>query len=121
MSYPRKRDSTVPDQARQLRWWKTRLGHYALADTTPALIAEYRDRLKRGRAGATAVRYLAVLSYAFTVAIREWQWCAGNPVLKITKLREPRGRVRFLSDQERHQLLGACQASRNHTWIPSWS
>ena len=32
---------------------------------------------------------------------------------KITKPREPRGRVRFLSDQERHQLLKACQASEN--------
>ena len=36
-----------------------------------------------------------------------------NPVRKITKPREPRGRVRFLSDEERHQLLEACQASRN--------
>jgi integrase len=32
---------------------------------------------------------------------------------KVRKLKLPRGRVRFLSDEERHQLLEACQASRN--------
>jgi integrase len=110
---PHKRPSTIPDQERQLRWWKARLGHYALADITPALIAEYRDRLKCGRASATVVRYLAALSHAFTIAVREWQWCDDNSVRKITKPREPRGRVRFLSDQERHQLLQACQTSRS--------
>jgi integrase len=31
----------------------------------------------------------------------------------VTKPREPRGRVRFLSDQERHRLLGACRESLN--------
>jgi integrase len=114
---PHKRPSTVPDQERQLRWWKARLGHYALADITPALIAEYRDTLRRGttkrRANATVVRYLAALSHAFTMAVKEWQWCDDNPVRKITKPKEPRGRVRYLSDQERHQLLAACQTSRN--------
>src|SRR5262249_7422672 len=117
---PDKRPSTVPDQERQLRWWDNRLGHYVLADITPAMVAECRDTLRRDktrrhtrRANATVVRYLAVLSHAFTMAVREWQWCDDNPVLKITKPKEPRGRVRFLSDQERHQLLEACQASRN--------
>jgi integrase len=122
---PHKRPSTVRDQERQLRWWKARLGHYALVDITPALIAEYRDTLRRGtakrRANATVVRYLAALSHAFSVAVREWQWCDDNPVRKITKPKEPRGRVRYLSDQERHQLREACQASRNPTYTPSWS
>jgi hypothetical protein len=72
---PHKRPSTIPDQKRQLGWWKTRLGHYALVDITPALIAEYRDTLRRGtakrRANATVMRYLAALSHAFTMAVRE--------------------------------------------------
>jgi integrase len=110
---PHKRASTVPDQARQLRWWQTHLGHYLLADITPALVSEHRNILTQGRANATVVRYLAVLSHAFTIAVREWQWCADNPVRKITKPKEPRGRVRFLSEDERQRLLGACQISRN--------
>jgi integrase len=117
---PHKRDSTIPDQRRQLRWWKTQLGHRFLVDITPALIAEHRDALKRGttsrgtpRSNATVKRYLAALSHAFTMAVREWQWCDDNPVCKITKPREPRGRVRYLGDAERPRLLQACQESRN--------
>jgi integrase len=112
-----KRASTAYNQRYQLRWWKAQLRHYVLANVTPALLIEYRDKLARNKArrlsGATVKRWLAVLSHCFTMAVQEWQWCDENPVLKITKPREPRGRVRFLSDQERHQLLEACQASRN--------
>jgi integrase len=112
-----KRASTACDQTRQLRWWKTQLGHWLLADITPALIVEYRDKLAHDKAkprtNATVNRYLAVLSHTFTLGLREWQWCEDNPVRKVTKPREPRARVRFLADQERHQLLEACKASRN--------
>lgn len=31
-----------------LNWWKTELGKYALAESSPALIAERRDKLARG-------------------------------------------------------------------------
>jgi integrase len=114
---PSKRPSTAYNQRYQLRWWKAQLGNYALADVTPALLIEYRDKLARNKArrqsGATVKRWLAVLSHCFTMAVREWQWCDDNPVRTITKPREPRGRVRFLSDQERYQLLEECHASRN--------
>jgi len=107
-------------QTQQLLWWKNKIGSYALADTTPALIAEYRDKLLQEntvrdklRSPATAVRYLAALSHAFTVAIKEWGWLESNPVLKITKPKEPRGRVRFLSEDERERLLTAAKASEN--------
>src|SRR5215510_10824758 len=110
---PHKRPSTIPDQARQLRWWQTHLGHYLLADLTPALIVEHRNILSQGRANGTVNRYLAVLSHAFTMAVREWQWCEDNPVRKISKPKEARGRVRFLADDERERLLAACRTSRN--------
>jgi integrase len=65
------------------------------------------------RSNATVNHYLAALSHVFTIAVKEWQWCDDNPVHKVTKPRLPRGRVRFLSDEERLRLLAACQASRN--------
>jgi integrase len=34
-----------------------------------------------------------------------------SPMRKVTKPREPRGRVRFLADDERNRLLFACDAS----------
>jgi integrase len=37
---------------------------------------------------------------------------------KVSKPKEPRGRVRFLSEEERQRLLTACQVSRNpHLYI----
>lgn len=106
-------------QTSQLNWWKSKIGSYVLADVTPALIAEQRDALlreetqrKKVRSNATAVRYLAALSHAFTVAIKEWGWIENNPVNKITKPKEPRGRVRFLSDEERKSLLEKCKENK---------
>ena len=104
-------------QTLQLRWWRVRLGHCILADVTPALIAEHRDQLRRGdgrrRANSTVRRYLAALSHTLIIAVKEWRWLDDSPMRQVSKPREPRGRVRYLSDQERYQLLAACQASRN--------
>lgn len=114
---PRKSASSIYMQTLQLRWWKGQLGHRALAEITPPLLAGYREKLAQGerkpRSNATQVRYLAALSHTFTIAVREWQWCEDNPVRKVAKPREPRGRIRCLNDQERQHLLEACQASRN--------
>jgi len=110
---PHKRASTVYNQVYHLRWWEAQLGQYALSAITPALIVEYRDKLARTRENSTVRRYLAVLSHAFTVAVQEWEWLHENPFQKISKPKEPRGRVRFLTDDERERLLAACRQSRN--------
>jgi len=104
---PTKPKNTVA-QVGQLTWWKNHLGDHSLADITPALIAQYRDLLARSpsprgskHSPATVNRYLAVLSHLFTMMIKEWGWVEDNPLRKVTKPKEPRGRVRFLSDEER--------------------
>ena len=108
------------DQKRQLKWWKEQLGDFLLADVTPALIAEYRDKLAKGvtprgtqRSPSTVNRYLAALSHALSIAVKEWGWLDDNPIRKVRKPREPRGRVRFLSDDERPRLLAACKEHNN--------
>lgn len=113
------------DQLRQLEWWKNELGRYTLADVTPALIAQCRDNLAKGvthhgksRSPATVNRYLAALSVAFTTAVKEWGWIEDTPLRKVSKLRESRGRVRFLSDYERQRLLKACKESGNRYLYP---
>lgn len=105
-------------QVGQLIWWKEAIGSYSLADITPALIAQHRDKLmqekpktRNFRAPATVNRYLAVLSHVFTIATKEWMWVEENPLRKVTKMKEPRGRVRFLSDEERTRLLSASKES----------
>ncbi len=101
---------------RQLRWWKEQIGAYTLADITPALIIECRNRLALGqttrggqRSPSTANRYMAALSHALTIGMKEWGWLEDNPFRKITGLKEPRGRVRFLEEHERKCLLAACK------------
>ena len=100
----------------QLTWWKSEIGSYALADVTPAMIADCRDKLATGvtvrhtqRSPATVVRYLSALSAAFAHAVKEWRWLDDNPLRMVTKPKEPRGRVRFLSADERARLLDACK------------
>jgi integrase len=115
-----KKPKQAPAQRPQLERWKAEIGSYALADITPALIVECRDKLSseptpRGeqRSPATVVRYMAALSHAFTIAVNEWQWLEDSPMRKVKKPKEARGRVRFLDDDERQRLLTACQASSN--------
>jgi len=97
---------------------------FTLADVSPALISEARDKLGESKAPATVVRYLSALSHAFTVAVNEWGWLEDNPLRKVRKPKEPRGRVRFLSDDEvladgtivegeRTRILKACRESTN--------
>ena len=117
---PRKRDYDT--QKRQLEWWTEAIGRLAIADVTPAVVAEQRDILEKGTAGhggprqpGTVNRYLAVLSHVFTVAAKEWYWLDLNehPARSVSRLREPEGRIRFLSDDERGRLLAATKESKN--------
>jgi len=116
---PTKSDSMQGDLWTQLGWWKEKLGDHLLSDVTPALIAEHRDLLlrevgerRKKRSPASVVRFMAALSHAYTIAMKEWGWIDDNPIKKVQKPREPRGRVRFLDDEERRKLLEACKNSK---------
>lgn len=112
-------------QTVQLIWWKNAIGPYTLADVTPAMIGECRDNLlteksNRGmvRSPATTVRYMAAFSHALSVAVNEWGWLEDSPMRKVKKPKEPRGRVRFLGDEERERLLAAAKKSNNKYLYP---
>lgn len=115
---PKKSSTMQRDQKTQLRWWKEELGAFLLSDITPALIAGCRDKLlaeiglrNKKRSPASTSLYMAALSHTYTVAIREWGWVDDTPFRKVQKPKLPRGRVRFLSDDERDRLLLACKES----------
>lgn len=120
---------TEPKNARNIRqyllWWKQELGSYLLSDIKPNLISQKRDDLlvsltckNRPRSPTTVVRYLASLSHAFSVAVRDWEWMQENPVLKISKPKILNERTRFLSDEERTRLIKACQESESKGLYP---
>lgn len=120
---------TKPKNARNVRqhllWWKQELGSYLLSGIKPNLIAQKRDDLlssltckNRPRSPTTVVRYLASLSHALSVAVRDWEWIQENPVLKISKPKISNERTRFLSDEERTKLMRACQESESKGLYP---
>ncbi|WP_028317595.1 tyrosine-type recombinase/integrase [Desulfobulbus elongatus] len=131
---PNKKDQV--NTTNQLLYWKAQIGHLVLADVTTAKIVAGRDLLlkepytirktvgasvatERRRSPATVNRYMAAISHCFTVAVTEWQWLEVNPAHGIKKQGEPRGRIRFLSDDERERLLAACLASPNPLLYPA--
>ncbi len=113
-------------QTFQLLWWKNEIGDYYLENLTPAAISAGRDKLAQGktpqgkiRSPSTVNRYIAAISHVFTVVVKDWCWLGHNPITKLRKLKEPRGRVRFLSDDERNRLLTVCQNSENKVLYPA--
>jgi integrase len=90
------------------------MGDCLLADITPALLTEHKAKLTQSP--ATVDKYLKNLSHAFSVAVADWAWPDSNPVKKVKSPKLPRGRVRFLSDDERAKLLTACKESSN-AWL----
>lgn len=116
---------TAVKQVPQLEWWRAELGDVIVADVGRAMISEARDKLaasetKKGTrlSPSTVNRYLAALSHAFTIAVREWGWIEANPAHLVRRLPEPKGRVRFLSPDERDRLLAACKASTDSRLYP---
>lgn len=104
----------------QLLRWKKELGIVCLADLRPSVISEARSQIKndditgsKKRSPGSTNRYLAAFSHVLTIAMKEWGWIETNPVLAVSKYKEPPGRNRPLNDAERAQLLDACAVSGN--------
>jgi integrase len=111
-------DSTDDLRPNQLKMWKDEIGHMLLGAIKPVTISDVlakwkRDPNKRGEKRGPSVlnRYLSSLSVVFTSAWRDWGWAARNPARDVRRFKEPRGRVRFLSEDERRRLLEACASS----------
>src|SRR5262245_28590329 len=98
--------------------WIKRLGSRSLEEVTPADLEKIRIERLAGRlrrdddknqkprpvTPATANREYAFLKHVFNIAIRHGK-TERNPVAKLKMLREPSGRVRYLSDEEEMALF----------------
>ncbi len=116
----------------RLTYWRGIFGTDSLDTITPARISKQRDKLlseetprfatpatgnaeqdakrtKAKRKGATVNRFLASLSATLAYGVKTLQWIERNPCERIKKPEESKGRVRFLSDDERTALLAACK------------
>ena len=111
---------TERNQRPHLGWWKREIGACPLRRARPPLFVECRKKLLseethlgRCRSAATVNRYFATLSRVFSVAAKEWEWLESSPLRHLSKLKEPEGRTRFLSQRELRRLLAACRQSPN--------
>lgn len=107
-----KKKRYIRQQRQQLLWWRARLGKYALCNVTKPLLIDCRDELQANHGPATVNRYLAALGHVFTIARKQWEWITVSPLDGIDKLKEPKGRARYLRDEERPSFLEACQMEK---------
>lgn len=71
--------------------------------------AYIESRKATGTSPSTINRELAMLSSVITYARREWEWNIPNPVIG-RKLRQPEGRVRWISREEAAVLITAAES-----------
>lgn len=116
----------------RLNYWRKIFGDDSLDSITPSRISKERDKLlseetrnfsapathnpeldsqrpRSRRTGATVNRYLAALSSCMSYGVKTLEWIERNPCERVKKPSESKGRVRFLSDDERTRLLEACR------------
>lgn len=108
-----------------LNYWMDQLGHMPLIKIHPTLIAYHRDLLLAAMCGgykhkklkprspSTVWQYIQCLSRIFTIAKRELHIVDTNPASDVVRPTLPRGRTRFLADDEITDLLAACRKSEN--------
>lgn len=78
-----------------------------VSDVSTNSLKEYIDfRKKDGITNSTINRELSFLKACYSQAVK-WEWVQSNPVKKIDLLKEPKGRVRYLTPDERNALLTA--------------
>jgi len=102
----------------QLNRWRKEIGHLLLSEVTSVKIFDVimkwkREPNERGipRKEAILNRHLSTLSLVLTAAQHDWGWISQNPARDVRRQREPRGRIRYLSTDERERLLKSCRES----------
>ncbi|MCO4782721.1 MAG: site-specific integrase [Candidatus Cloacimonetes bacterium] len=91
-------------------FFSDKIGHLEIKDVSTTLLLQIRQKMiKEGRLSFASInRYFASVGRSFAMAV-EWDLLEDNPFRKVGKLKEPKGRVRFLSDDERERLLFECK------------
>jgi integrase len=101
-----------------LEEWCKVFGEYTIGGITTPMVNLQLGKVKARRlpdgskiAPATVNRRRAVLSAFFRWCVRQGM-IESNPVMNTDRLKEPNGRVRYLSDEERVALFAACKEVR---------
>ena len=103
---PKVSDSMQKSYSTSLNHLDPYFGKANLLSITPRNISKYKMlRNDEGAAPATINRELAMLSKAFSLAVKEWEWLKDNPVSKVPREKEDNERDRWLTAGEEVSLL----------------
>jgi integrase len=81
-------------------------GDFTLAEITPSFISDYKNtRHREGAAPKTINNELALMSHAFNLAIKDWEWLKENPVKKVSREKVNNQIERWLTLEEEKRLL----------------
>ena len=94
------------DDARYGAMWIDRFGACSLDEITPERLGKVQAERAAQVKAATVNREFAFLKHVFNVAVRNDR-LARNPFDRVPLLREPTGRVRYLTDEEETRLRRA--------------
>ncbi len=83
-------------------------GDSRLSEITPRVISAYKEvRKEEGAAPKTINLELGLMSHAFSMAMKEWEWVKTNPVLCVSRERADNIIERWLEIDEEDLLLDA--------------
>ncbi len=84
------------------------LGEYIVTDLSPRDVSSYKStRRGEGAAPNTVNNELRLLSHAYNLALREWEWVDSNPVSRVAKEKVNNQVERWLTHEEEEKLLSA--------------
>jgi integrase len=85
-------------------------GDITLDKVTPESISRYRSKRLADGVKLQTIRYeLIILSHAFNIAVREWQWVRLNPMKFIKMPRQENKIERWLTHEEQEKVLSHCE------------
>jgi integrase len=81
-------------------------GESNLLSISPKMVSRYKVlRSDEGAAPASVNRELSMLSKAFNLAVREWEWLRDNPASRVPKDKENNERDRWMTKDEEELIL----------------
>jgi site-specific recombinase XerD len=98
--------STQSSYATSLKHLDPFFGKSNLLSISPKMVSRYKVlRNSEGAAPASVNRELSMLTKAFNLAVKEWEWLRDNPASKVPKDKENNERDRWLTKGEEKMIL----------------
>lgn len=108
-------------------WWRSHVGGIHVVKLLASDISECKEILStekiiKGkkectRGNNTVNKYLMCISAILTYAVKELEIIDVNPCSKVKLMPKPKGRIRFLTEEEADKLISACKEHSDMLYI----